>query len=112
MRSDTWHVLSRGAANSVRSLSPPGRGLGSGGRRYRKTLTPHPNPLPKGEGTRLSLLGDRCASRLFSRLEHLAAAVHAGLQINVVRATQLARILVLDVARALERIGRAAHPSF
>src|SRR5215218_4868459 len=42
-------------------------------------------------------------------LEDLAAAVHAGLEVDVVRAAKLARILVLDIGRGLERVGRAAH---
>src|SRR6185437_7700402 len=42
-------------------------------------------------------------------LEHLAATIHAGLQVDMVRTAQLARILVLDISRGLERIGRAPH---
>src|ERR1035438_2647856 len=42
-------------------------------------------------------------------LEHLAALVHAGLQVDVVRTAQFAGILVLDVSRLLERVGRPAH---
>src|SRR5829696_7233149 len=42
-------------------------------------------------------------------LEDLAAAVHAGLEVDVVRAAKLARILVLDIGRGLQRVGRAAH---
>src|SRR3954447_342969 len=42
-------------------------------------------------------------------LEDLAAAVHAGLEVDMVRAAKLARILVLDIGRGLERVGRAAH---
>ena len=37
--------------------------------------------------------------RLFLRREHLAAAIFAGLQVDVVRAAQLAGLLVLDVGR-------------
>src|SRR5262245_61713794 len=44
-------------------------------------------------------------------LEHLSALVHAGLQVNVVWAAQLPRILVLDIGRLLERIGGSAHPA-
>src|SRR3954466_6807134 len=43
------------------------------------------------------------------RLQHRPALVHAGLKIDVVRAAQLAGILVLDVGRALQRIRRPAH---
>src|SRR5262245_13773539 len=42
-------------------------------------------------------------------LEDLPAAIHAGLQVDVVRAAQFARILVLDVGRLLQRVRRAAH---
>jgi hypothetical protein len=46
--------------------------------------------------------------------ENLAAAVHPGLEIDMMRAPQLARILVFHVGRRLERIGRtpesALHP--
>src|SRR5215217_6942108 len=48
-------------------------------------------------------------SRLTARLKHLAAFIHAGLQVDVMRAPQFAGILVLDIARLLERIGGAAH---
>ena len=48
-------------------------------------------------------------SGLSSGLEHLAALVHAGLQIDMVWAPQLAGILVLDIGRPLERIGGAPH---
>src|SRR5262249_30000908 len=51
----------------------------------------------------------RGASDLGFRLEHLAAAVHAGLEIDMVRTAQLARVLVLDIGRLLERVGGAAH---
>src|SRR6185295_10008107 len=42
-------------------------------------------------------------------LEHLPAAIHAGLEVDVVRAAQFARILVLDIGWLLQRIGGAAH---
>src|ERR1700730_12943417 len=41
-------------------------------------------------------------------LEYLAAAIHAGLQVDVVRTAQFARILVLDIGRARQSIGGAA----
>jgi hypothetical protein len=44
------------------------------------------------------------ALRLGLYFQHLAALVHAGLQIDVVRTAQLAGILVLDIGRALERV--------
>src|SRR5262249_30092875 len=51
------------------------------------------------------------ASGFLASLEDLAAAVHAGLEVDVVGAAELARILVLDIGRCLERIGGAAHPA-
>src|SRR5690242_6705305 len=48
-------------------------------------------------------------SGLGLHLEDLAALVHAGLQVDVVRAAQLARILVLDISGALKRVGGTAH---
>src|SRR4051812_29808171 len=42
-------------------------------------------------------------------LENLAALVHAGLQVEVVRTAQFARILVFGVGRLLERVGGTAH---
>src|SRR2546428_12902368 len=45
------------------------------------------------------------------RLEHLPALVHAGLEVDVMGAAKLARILVLDIGRFLQRVGRAAHPA-
>src|SRR5262249_38921844 len=51
----------------------------------------------------------RAASGLLLGLEHLAAAVHAGLEIDMVRPAQLARILVLDVGRLRQGVGGAAH---
>src|SRR5262245_59542703 len=54
---------------------------------------------------------EEACSGLFLRLEHLAAAVHAGLEIDVVRPAQFARILVLDIGRLRQRVGGAAHPA-
>src|SRR5665647_3200076 len=42
-------------------------------------------------------------------LQNLTAFVHAGLQVDVVRTAQFTGILVLDIGRALERVGRTAH---
>src|SRR5579871_206706 len=41
--------------------------------------------------------------------QHLAALVHAGLQVDVMRAAELAGFLVLDVAVRLQRFMRAPH---
>ena len=43
------------------------------------------------------------------RLQNLSAAIHAALEVDVVRTAQFARILVLDVSWRLEGVGRAAH---
>src|SRR5262245_12278135 len=56
-------------------------------------------------------LGRTPPSGLLLRLEDLPAAVHAGLEIDVVGPAQLTRILVLDVGRRRQRIGGAAHPA-
>src|SRR5712691_6279001 len=53
----------------------------------------------------------RTASHVLLGLEHLPAAIHAGLEIDVVRPAQLAGILVLDVGRLRERVGGTAHPA-
>src|SRR5690606_34517532 len=45
----------------------------------------------------------------FLRLQHLTAAIHAGLQVDVVRAAKLAGVLVLDIGRGLQRVGGTAH---
>src|SRR4029077_17568183 len=42
-------------------------------------------------------------------LENLPALVHAGLQVEVMRAAKLAGILVLGIGRLLKRVRRAAH---
>ncbi|CAH1670329.1 hypothetical protein BOSEA31B_13547 [Hyphomicrobiales bacterium] len=42
-------------------------------------------------------------------LEHLTAAIHAALQVDMVRAAQLAGVLVFDIGGLLQRVGRAAH---
>src|SRR5689334_9279088 len=52
---------------------------------------------------------DRGGLSLGLDLEDLTAAVHAGLQVDVVRTAQFARVLVLDIGGTLERVGRAAH---
>src|SRR5262249_10429642 len=49
--------------------------------------------------------GLRPPSGLLLRLEDLPAAVHAGLEIDVMGPAQLPRILVLDIGRRRQRIG-------
>src|SRR5262249_10811584 len=56
-------------------------------------------------------LGLSRPSDLLLRLEDLPAAVHAGLEIDVVGPAQLARILVFHIGRPRQRIGGAAHPA-
>src|SRR5271163_145393 len=41
--------------------------------------------------------------------QHLAAAIHPGLEVDVVWTAQFAGILVLDIGWRLKRIGRSAH---
>src|SRR3982750_1129019 len=48
------------------------------------------------------------SSILGLHLEDLTAAVHAGLEVDVMRAAQFAGVLVLDVGRGLQGVGRAA----
>src|SRR5207302_1078170 len=48
-------------------------------------------------------------SSVFLRRQDLAALVHAGLQVDVVRALQFAGFLVLDEGVGAERVMRAAH---
>src|SRR5215467_6557225 len=49
------------------------------------------------------------ASNLRLWRENLPALVHAGLEVDVMRAAQLAGILVLDIARLAQRVGGTAH---
>ena len=44
-------------------------------------------------------------------LQNLAAAIHAGLQVDMVRTTQFAKVLVLDIGRRGERVGGASEPA-
>ena len=46
---------------------------------------------------------------VFLRRQDLAALVHAGLQVDVVRALQLAGFLVFDEGVGAQRVVRAAH---
>ena len=48
-------------------------------------------------------------SGFFLGLQDLPALVHAGLQVEVMRAAQFAGILVLGISRLLQRVRRAAH---
>jgi len=42
-------------------------------------------------------------------LEHLPATIHAGLQVDVVRTAEFARVLVLDIGGLLQGVGGPAH---
>src|SRR4051812_12185870 len=53
----------------------------------------------------------RSGSGFFLGFQDLAALVHAGFQVEVMRTTQFAGILVLDIGRLLDRIRGAAHAS-
>jgi hypothetical protein len=88
------------------------------GRRFLdQTLRPELSRRPRPREHVIRLQMDRrsrsaiasSVSRFLLRLEYLASAVHAGFKIDVMGATQLAGILVLDVARTGKRIGRAPH---
>ena len=90
------------------------RGADSGRPEPSSALLPHPLRVEHRtqKGRRPPALRPKGGSLIlvFRRdLEHLAAAVHAGLQVDVVRTAQFARILVLDIGRSLQRIGRTAH---
>jgi hypothetical protein len=58
---------------------------------------------------RMRLRRSRNSGFLVLRRQNLAAAVHAGLEIDMVRTTQLAGILVFHIGRGRERIGGAAE---
>src|SRR4051794_20234318 len=45
----------------------------------------------------------------FLRRQNLTAAIHTGLQIDMVRTAQFAGVLVFNVGSSLERVSRAAH---
>src|SRR3979411_2422796 len=42
-------------------------------------------------------------------LEHLPSTIHAGLQVDVVRTAEFARVLVLDIGGLLQGVGGPAH---
>src|SRR5260370_10870658 len=62
-----------------------------------------------GEDDRLARDPVKRESDLFLGVKHLAATVHAGLEVDVVRPAQLTRILILYISRPRERISGAAH---
>jgi len=45
----------------------------------------------------------------FLDLQNLLAAIHAGFKVDMVRATQFARILVFDIGRGSECVSGATH---
>ncbi|CDX58229.1 hypothetical protein MPL1032_230290 [Mesorhizobium plurifarium] len=71
-------------------------------------LAPAPKTKRPAKGRSFESL-NRGSFSAFLRLQNLAAAIHAGLQVDVVRAAHFAGILVLDIGRGLEGVGRAAH---
>src|SRR5690606_7743258 len=67
-------------------------------------------PLPaNGNGVLKSIFGCYAASDLFLGFEDLTAAIHTALQIDMMRTTKFARVLVLDIGRGLESVSRTAH---
>src|SRR5882757_5692433 len=68
---------------------------------------------PREQGAALRRRGGLSAFRRVSGfllgLQNLPALVHAGFQVEVVGAAQLAGILVLGIGRLLQRVRRAAH---
>jgi hypothetical protein len=44
-------------------------------------------------------------------LDNLTAAIHAGLEIDMMRAAKLAAVFVFNICCALKRIGRTAEPA-
>ena len=62
---------------SERSPLPPGEGKGEGVETFSQDGSPHPNPLPKGEGTK-ELLGMAAHRRLLTALVMATAAVALG----------------------------------
>src|SRR5271166_121713 len=101
-----------GTANAARwnsSAAPP--------RRARRTRTCRPRrargqkparrPAFSRDGTSSAKRSGFAGRGL--RLQDLAAAIHPGLQVDVMGTAQLARILVFDISRSLEGVGRAAH---
>src|SRR5262249_7201610 len=50
-----------------------------------------------------------CALGFRFLAEHLPATIHAGFKVDVVRPAQFPGILVLDISRAFEGIGRTPH---
>src|SRR5438552_16452656 len=60
-------------------------------------------------GGRLTPSKSNLALDLRPGLENLTAPIHAGLEIDVVRPPQFPGILVFDIGRVLQRIGRTAH---
>jgi len=78
---------------------------GEGATAYR---VPSPGSFMRAAATRRAGRGDAFLS--FSLLgQHLAAAIHAGLEIDVVRPAQFAGILVFDISRTLQRVRRPTH---
>src|SRR5215471_6463439 len=80
----------------------------SGFTRSSRTTDVQPGPPPWNLGDRASI-GRPRPSDVGFRLQHLPATIHAGLEIDVVRTAQLARILVFDIGRGLEGVRGASH---
>ena len=53
--------------------------------------------------------GRSLALELFLRFQDLAALIHAGLEVDMMRTAQFAGLLVLDPGHCLKLVSRAAH---
>ncbi len=83
-------------------------------RHKRSHFVPLTHPIKTEKGRRTASLLFMChqgSARLcaFLRRQNLTTAIHAGLQVDVVRTTQFAGVLVFDVGRSLQGVSRAAH---
>src|SRR5690606_7019873 len=110
-----------GAVIAVAGDVDPAHGIGFGARGHpasnercakmgaaRKNGQPRFGTGRKGNGKPRQSRFSRARSAVLRR-EDLTAAIHAGLEINVVRTAQLAAVLVFDIGGRLERIRRTAE---
>src|SRR5690606_10409313 len=76
-----------------------------------ENVAPEHRAKEKGRTSRPSISADaeNADLRVFLRRQNLATAVHAGLQVDVVRTAQFARVLVFDVGRTLQSVCGTAH---
>lgn len=76
-----------------------------------KRQTPPKRGLDIRIGTKEAARGGPSSlkSGVLFHLQNLAALIHAGLQVEVVRTAQFAGVLVLNVSGALDRVSRTTH---